>query len=968
MASTTDALGRMTTYEYDLRGNQVAVIQPLPGTGNAGPPVTRSVYDADGNLVQSVDALGDSTEYRYDALGQQDLVTQPQPTPTAALPQTQSVYDADGNETALIDPDGNVTTWTYNAQGQVTQSFQGQALAAGSGSTTIGGLSLTGDQRTFEIYVYFASPPGSGWQEAFSVSDSTASDAGALPITPATGTASPLGDGWYDLGSISLPSTDASTAVQLAYSGAAPLQVCLAGYANYDYYDAAGELTEAVDRDGRATTFQYDNCGRETVESWYPTSNTSGTPTETITNVYNAADLLLSATDENLTAGTTATDTYSYDAAGDVISETQQIPGLAPIVTLSEQYTAGNRTQLAVAIGGTNDFVNNYQYQGPAGQMSQVTQTGNGGNVVADKTATFQYDPAGELTGVGRYQNADATANLVAQATYGYDGDGDLTSLVYANGASTLPNYAWTYDAAGNMASASETLGNLVDSVSYANDSTGQLLSATATGGPPSESFSYDSNGNRETANGSTYATGPNNELLSDGIYNYTYDADGNCLSRTYIADGSQTLYTWDNRDRLTSVTSMDGKTVTQTVTYIYDAFNRWIGETIMANGTTTQTRYVYDGNQIIMQFDNVPSPAAGEGQGEGLPLGASSLSHRCLWGPAVDQLLADEQLLPSTSGGGAGGGGYDLNQQGQVVWTLTDNLNTVRDLATYDPGTGTTTVVNHRVFSAFGQLLSETNPATSNADAVACNGAEAVGNAATVDCLFAYTGRPLDTATGLQNNGDDWYNSTIGRWLGQDPVGLGPDTNPYRYCGNGPMDGTSPTGNGPANPTNPSPSNQDGPTWDPTFWNQPRIKKSNNCYSYALDQPYKADGTYRRPTGHPKPGSAAGKPLKGHKYATDLNAAALRDVFGVKPLPPDGVVPKGYHKIQAFYDPSPNGDYHWYRQDSNGNWSQKHGNENVSNVDASGNPITDPTTANNNYRQNENYSESCPVLIAPNR
>jgi hypothetical protein len=54
----------------------------------------------------------------------------------------------------------------------------------------------------------------------------------------------------------------------------------------------------------------------------------------------------------------------------------------------------------------------------------------------------------------------------------------------------------------------------------------------------------------------------------------------------------------------------------------------------------------VYDGQQIVMQFD-------GTGTSD---LTAANLSHRYLWGPAVDQLLADEQLLPAT------GGGYQLN------------------------------------------------------------------------------------------------------------------------------------------------------------------------------------------------------------------------------------------------------------------------------------------------------------------
>jgi len=46
-----------------------------------------------------------------------------------------------------------------------------------------------------------------------------------------------------------------------------------------------------------------------------------------------------------------------------------------------------------------------------------------------------------------------------------------------------------------------------------------------------------------------------------------------------------------------------------------------------------------------------------------------------------------------------------------------------------------------------------------------------------------------------LQLHGVRWYNPGSQRWLTQDPLGLGPDTNPYRYCGNGPTDGSDPTG-----------------------------------------------------------------------------------------------------------------------------------------------------------------------------
>src|SRR5208282_4130138 len=67
----------------------------------------------------------------------------------------------------------------------------------------------------------------------------------------------------------------------------------------------------------------------------------------------------------------------------------------------------------------TNDFVDNYTYAGPAGQMSEVTQQSNGGNAVAPKAGTFAYDYLGEFTTVDRYNTA-GTSQLVAQAAYGY--------------------------------------------------------------------------------------------------------------------------------------------------------------------------------------------------------------------------------------------------------------------------------------------------------------------------------------------------------------------------------------------------------------------------------------------------------------------------------------------------------------------------------------------------------------------
>lgn len=54
------------------------------------------------------------------------------------------------------------------------------------------------------------------------------------------------------------------------------------------------------------------------------------------------------------------------------------------------------------------------------------------------------------------------------------------------------------------------------------------------------------------------YVTGTGNRLLSDGTHNYTYDDEGNTLTKVRISDGERTEYTWDYRNRLTQVVVKD--------------------------------------------------------------------------------------------------------------------------------------------------------------------------------------------------------------------------------------------------------------------------------------------------------------------------------------------------------------------------------------------------------------------------
>ena len=133
-----------------------------------------------------------------------------------------------------------------------------------------------------------------------------------------------------------------------------------------------------------------------------------------------------------------------------------------------------------------------------------------------------------------------------------------------------------------------------------------------------------------------------------------------------------------------------------------------------------------------------------------------------------MDQILGGETVT-------------SLTQPGNVLLPLTNNEGTVCDLAQYNAGTGTTTVVDHRIYDSFGNLVSQTNAA--------------------VDFLFGFTGLPTDPATGDVVALNRIYDPATGTWMSKDPTGVeAGDANAYRYCGNEPANGTDPSGLAPKN------------------------------------------------------------------------------------------------------------------------------------------------------------------------
>ena len=150
----------------------------------------------------------------------------------------------------------------------------------------------------------------------------------------------------------------------------------------------------------------------------------------------------------------------------------------------------------------------------------------------------------------------------------------------------------------------------------------------------------------------------------------------------------------------------------------------------------------MYDGDNMVLMLDD-----------------SGAVTDRVLYGPAVDQVLAEE------------------DGSGTVTWLLGDNQNTIRDLREFNSSTSKTQIVTHQVFSAFGQPLHETD----------------LGTGQPVRSVFGYTGCYYDAATTLQWNLNRWYNPALQRWMSQDPAAA--DVNLYRYCRSNPVNKVDPSG-----------------------------------------------------------------------------------------------------------------------------------------------------------------------------
>jgi len=151
-------------------------------------------------------------------------------------------------------------------------------------------------------------------------------------------------------------------------------------------------------------------------------------------------------------------------------------------------------------------------------------------------------------------------------------------------------------------------------------------------------------------------------------------------------------------------------------------------------------------------------------------------------------------------------------------------------------------------------------------------------------------------------------------------------------------------------------------PKYEPDKWNNDFLDRINhNCYAYVLDDFIK--GRPKRPQpGHRDPAMTTFR--KQDYTREEITRRAIYDNPSIHCTNPNNPCPKGYYKGVLVIDRYNN--YHWLRQDADGTWSHKPGQLPVTNRDADGNIIWNPTKANLVYDKDRTDSKLVYTDIGP--
>jgi RHS repeat-associated protein len=598
----TNALGRVTDYDYDLFGNLAQISFAVDTEAEASQQME---YDLTGNLTAMVDENGNRTEFEYDALNRLTKTIEADPDGDGPLtsPITTFEYDADGNLVSVIDALGNAQTNVYDALGRMVSTTDALDQTMAYGYDALGNItSMTDalgrvttnryDERNRLIETVDAD--GGITKYAYDIDDNLTS------IIDANGNETQFA---YDFRDRLVQTLDAlGNTIDYEYDAVDNLVAQVDQNGNrtvYEYdeldrqvamvdaegnrtafeYDLVGNLIALVDANGNRTTYEYDARNRQTaiIDALGQTTRTTYDAVSNITAITNALG---------------NTTTFAYDGLNRQTSITDALGN----ITRTNYDAIGNITSIIDALGNTTAYTYDaiYQQIGMTDALGQVTG--------------YEYDAVGNLTSVTNalgntttygYDVLDRQVSITNPLGHltqmGYDAVGNLTSLIDARGNETT----FDYDALNRQTMVTDAL-DQVTTTAY--DGVGNVTSIT----DPlnhTTTFGYDKIYRQTTV---TDALNHTTTMAYDGVGNltamtdalghettYDYDALNRQVTMT-DAEGGVTTTAYDAVDNVTTITDP----VDNVTSFGYDALNRLTAETNELNQTRTHS-YDAVGNRI---------------------------------------------------------------------------------------------------------------------------------------------------------------------------------------------------------------------------------------------------------------------------------------------------------------------------------------------------------------------------------
>ncbi|WP_427501458.1 RHS repeat domain-containing protein [Methylomonas sp. MED-D] len=574
------------------------------------------------------------------------------------------------------------------------------------------------------------------------------------------------------------------------------------------YYDHNGNVTRSVDNGGRETLTDYDALGRpvKTVGPVHDALGLAGIRQVTETQYTALGDVQkIRAGYRSATGVETLTDQaiYAYDDFGRVIEQTDALGHTTRWV-----YDAHGQP---VRRESANGHIVEWEYDHSRnGLLTRQTAKLNATDP-APHVTDYRYDELGQVTGVDApevsydysYDNAQRLASVTDSRsgktiTYRHSPGGLLDSLEDNEGG----RQDYLYDAVGRL-SAIQSAGERID---FLFDAGGRLQETAMANGYRSL-YRYSADGNLQELINRTAGDNPVSR------HQYGYDSLGRRNSHLETIAGTVTdyRYQYDTLDRLRTVSTQNGTTLTQVEAYAYDAYGNRRQRTAQDSSVR---RYLYDAAQQLTQVRS--------GSDTGTLLTSYSYDNagnQTQRSGGVNLTLAYDALDRLASASGVGlAESYRYDHQGRRIETVSNGTPTRfvysgRDILS-EYGANWNAAQAHYAYAGLDRPLLRTTPSGTayyHADGLGSivatsNAAGAITASARYDAFgqalaktgtiprYGYAGREPDV-TGLIHYRARSYDPSLGRFAQRDPAGFADGINPYAYVGNNPISFSDPLG-----------------------------------------------------------------------------------------------------------------------------------------------------------------------------